>query len=147
VKLFRADGALDGAGGIVFADGSWAGVAAGSHQVVAPWHEYVREAPGGLGLVFFDAGALAKVEGSVAPEAHPIAWTAPLWAAGLPVLYQPDAHAVRADPRPGANRAARAMVANAWVGALSRRPLRPDVLDERAWSQLLARDDVEAIWR
>src|SRR6185503_533839 len=76
VKLFSRDGSLEAAGTTVFADGSWAGIGAGTHEVVAPWHDYVREVAGGLGLVFFDAGALSKIGGAeLAAMDHPVAWT------------------------------------------------------------------------
>ena len=145
-KVLAADGALEGAGGMVFSDGTYAGVAAGSPDVVAPWHEYVREVSAGLGLLFVTAAALDKVgDGAtrllaLAPEAG----TAALWAAGLRVVYQPEAAAVRAVPAPNPRQHG-PVTAAAWGPALSTRPARPDVLDEAAWRRLLAGDDVEPV--
>jgi hypothetical protein len=149
VKLFGPDGSLEAAGATVFADGSWEGISAGSHQVVAPWHEYVREVSGGLGLLFFDAAALAKVgeDPTLASIEHPVAWTAPIWKAGLRVLYQPDATAVRFAGASGSSPAERALVARCWATGLPTRPSRPDVVDDRAWWALVACDDMEASWR
>jgi hypothetical protein len=147
-KLLAADGSIEAAGTIVFVDGSWAGIAEGFHQVGAPWHEYVREVCGGAGLVFLTADALDKLgaEDPGAPPRPPTAWAGALWAAGLRVLYQPDAAAVRAAGAPDTSASANARVAKAWAPALQARPARPDPLDEGAWRALLAGEQVEASW-
>jgi Sulfotransferase family len=148
VKTLAADGSLEAAGTSVFADGSWAGIGAGSHKVVAPWHEYLREACGGTGLLFLAAEAVGELPPR-APEpaaGSPTSWAGSLWAAGLRVLYQPDAAAVRARGELDTTAAASARVAEAWSPALESRPPRPEVLDDAAWHPLLARDEVGAGW-
>ena len=147
-KLLAADGSIEAAGTIVFADGSWAGIAAASHEVVAPWHEYARETCGAAGLLFLTAAALEELgaNDSAFPAGNPTAWAGSLWAAGLPVAYQPDAAAVRATGAPDTSASVAARVAEAWAPALQVRPTRPAVLDEGAWRGLLANEHVEVDW-
>src|SRR5262249_37212347 len=66
VKLLSSDGALEAAGVTVFEDGSYAGVAEGSFEIGAPWHEYVRETSWGPGLMLFNARALLDIDRSAA---------------------------------------------------------------------------------
>jgi hypothetical protein len=149
VKLFAAAGSLEAAGATVFADGSHAPVATGSHDVAAPWHDYVRETCWGPGLMFFGAAAVDKIERQRAlpSDATHAVWSSALWAAGLRVVYQPAATAVRAVPASPTSAAAAAAIAEAWGPALPARPDAPVVLDDRAWRELLARQDVEAGWQ
>jgi Sulfotransferase family len=149
IKTLAADGSLEAAGTAVFADGSWAGIGAGSHKVVGPWHEYLREACGGTGLLFVASDAVDELPpGAPNPDAGTLtSWTASLWAAGLRVLYQPDAAAVRARGDLDTSAAANARVAEGWSPTLEGRPPRPDVLDDAAWHALVARDEVGAGWR
>jgi hypothetical protein len=146
VKLLDARGRLDAAGATVFADGSWAGIAAGLPQH-EPWHEYVREVCGGSGLLYLDAAVVISLDAAlVAHDPHPMVWAAAVWLAGHSVRYQPAAVAVRAvditEPDPLAG-----VVAAAWGPALTFRPTRPESLDIRAWRTLLAREDIEGAWR
>jgi hypothetical protein len=146
--LLGADGSMEAAGTIVFADGSWAGIAAGSHQVAAPWHEYVRGTCGAAGALFLAAASLEELDaaGSRPQSGTPTSWAGTLWAAGLRVLYQPDAAAVRAADPPETSRLREGSVAEAWAPALQSRPTRPEVLDEGAWRSLLTRENVAAAW-
>ncbi len=149
VKLLARDGSIEAAGASVFADGTSAGVAAGLHDLAAPWHDYVREACWGPGLLVMDATLVEKLADAwpgPVPVMH-AAWSARLWAAGFRVLYQPDATAVRAVPAAPVDDEAREVLADAWKPALGSRPERPGVLDERSWRALLAREDVEAAWQ
>jgi hypothetical protein len=149
VKLFAADGSLEAAGATIFADGSRAAVAAGSHDVAAPWHDYVRETCWGPGLMFLGAPAIDKIERQRALPAgatHAV-WSSGLWAAGLRVVYQPAATAVRVVPASPTAAPVAAAIAEAWGPALQSRLDAPVVLDDRAWRELLARQDVEAGWQ
>jgi hypothetical protein len=147
-KLLAADGSIEAAGTAVFADGSWAGVAAGSHEVVASWHEFVRETCGGAGLLFISPAALEKLgtHASTPWAGIPTSWAGDVWAERLRVLYQPGAAAVRATGAPDTSAASTARVAEAWAPALPARPSRPDPLDDAAWQGLLQSDDVGASW-
>jgi hypothetical protein len=147
-KLLAADGSIEAAGTIVFADGSWAGIGAGSHEVAAPWHEYLREACGGAGLIFITAAALGELSAgdSELSGSNPTGWAGALWAAGFRVLYQPDAAAVRAAGAPDKTASAAARVEEAWAPVLASRPNRPGMLDEGAWRTLLTDEEVEIGW-
>jgi hypothetical protein len=149
VKLFAADGSLEAAGATVFADGSHAPVATGSHDVAAPWHDYVRGSCWGPGLMFFSAAAVDKLERQRAlpSGATHAVWSSALWAAGLCVAYQPAATAVRAVPAPPTSAAAAAAIADAWRPAMPSRPDAPDLLDDSAWRELVAREEVGAGWQ
>ena len=148
VKTLAADGSLEAAGTSVFDDGSWAGIGAGSHTVVAPWHEYVRETCGGTGILVLAAGAVGELPaGAPKPAAgSPTSWGASVWEAGLRVVYQPEAAAVRARGEPDRSAAANARVAEAWSPALERRPARPEALDDSAWHALVSHDEVASGW-
>jgi hypothetical protein len=148
VKLFAAGGALEAAGGTVFANGSCTGIAGGSHKVAAPWHDFVRETCWAPGVVFLTAAALEKIgDAAPPPAARHAVWAAELWAAGLRVVYQPEAAAVRALPAAPVGARARSAIRDAWGPALDARPDVPESFMAPAWSELLARDDVEASWR
>lgn len=149
VKMLAADGAIESAGVTVFADGSWAGTAAGSHQVVAPWHEYVRETCGGTGMLLLSAEAIELLDaaGSRPSVGSITTWTASLWDAGQRVLYQPDAVAVRAVGAVDESAAGAARISEAWAPTLETRPARPAALDTAAWRALVAREDAFGVWR
>jgi hypothetical protein len=147
-KLLTPYGSLASTGTVVFADGSWAAIAAGSFEVAAPWHEYVRPTCGGSGLFFLDGATATKLlahDDAVISECQPMELAAALWASGKRVLYQPEAAAVdlRSIPTEGElTEPARA----AWAPALDLRPPRPETFDEETWRSLLAVDDVPACW-
>ncbi|MGN6608331.1 MAG: sulfotransferase [Jatrophihabitans sp.] len=147
VKLLDAQGRIESAGEVVFADGSTAGIAAGAAVLAEPWHEYVRDVCGGRGLLFVGGAALDALGDRIASlEPHPLIWAAAVWRAGLRVRYQPTAAAVRATT--GVDDDALApVVATAWAPALPHRPVRPATFDLTAQRTLLARDDVEGAWR
>ncbi len=139
IKILGANGSLEAAGTTLFADGSYAGVGSGSFDVAAAWHEYVRETCWGPGLMLYRVDAVKEmVQAGLSPSAQPL-WAERVWAAGYRVLYEPAAAAVRAVPSAavGVNGA----VAS-WSSHLRGRPQRPPVLDEMAWRELLAMDDV-----
>jgi hypothetical protein len=140
VKVLDADGLLEGAGVAVFDDGSAEGIGAGSAEVSASWHEYVRPVCAASGLLVARTSAL---HGSVAESESLIGLSGRLRAAGHRVVYQPDAWAVRVHPEAGAPRAP----GESWAEVLSSRPERPENLDSSTWRWLLAHDDVEEGWR
>jgi hypothetical protein len=149
-KLLTAGGAIEAAGTVVFADGSFTGVAEGSHKLLAPWHEFVRDACGGAGITFFtDQGLEALPSSTVSPPGPLTAAAGHVWAAGRRVVYQPDAAVVRTTAAPESGAAAVVRIAEAWEPALRARPPRPVRLTSAAadWRQLLARDEVAASWR
>jgi hypothetical protein len=143
-KVFDATGALAAAGDAVFADGSVAGIGAGSDSGAASWHEYVRP-------VWAASGALA-LRGSLAREISAdggslLAASAAIWATGHPILYQPDAHAVLVTPPDSARAATGGAAADGWDRALPRCPERPLPLDETTWPAVVARHDPEDAWQ
>jgi hypothetical protein len=69
-------------------------------------------------------------------------WAAEVWRAGSRVVYQPEASAVRLEPRRAPEPAP-----EGWDPVLAARPRRPAALDERAWRLLLADEDVAAGWQ
>ena len=140
VKLLDADGLLEGAGFAVFADGSAEGVGAGSAEVAAPWHDFVRPVCAGAGLLVVRAAALRE---SGDGAASLIDLSGRLRAKGRGLLYQPDAWAVRVRPDESPDRTA----GEAWSGILAARPERPDTLDDSVWRWLLVHDAPEEAWR
>jgi hypothetical protein len=148
VKLLAAEGTLEAAGTIVFEDGSEATIGAGSADLAAEWHEYVRDVCGGAGLVFFSAAAVEALPGDAVPPGSLTAATGYVWSAGHRVVYQPDAAAVRITPRPTAAEDARPRLIDAWRPALAQRPSRPDPsTDSSELSRsLLPRDRVADSW-
>ena len=138
-KLLSEDGALEAAGTVVFADGSMEGIGAGLPDIAAPWHEWVRPVCAGAGLV----AARPDIVRTAGDYSLP-ALAAAAWSSGHRVDYQPAACAVRAFP---AQASATTTASEGWDAALAARPGRPHPLDEDAWRELLARDDVEAAWR
>jgi hypothetical protein len=140
VKVLDADGLLESTGTTVFADGSAEGIGAGSIEVAAPWHEYVRPVCAATGLLVARSEALREISGK--PESL-LDLSARLWAAGHRILYQPDAWAVRAL----ATESADPQAPRSWFGVLESRPRRPERLNVASWRWLLAHDDVEGTWR
>jgi hypothetical protein len=141
VRLLDASGALEAAGAVVFDDASWAGVGAGSPHVSAPWHDFVRSTCAAPGMAVLRGELTAIVDcGTSAP-----AWAAAMWQHGHRILYQPEIWAVRAH---GAGIAPRLApeAATTWAPVQDARPARREPLDDRAWYQVLARDDIEACW-
>jgi hypothetical protein len=127
---------------MLFADGSWVGVGAGSFDVAAAWHEYVRDTWWGPGLMLFKVSALKEVLRDVPAGAHRL-WAAKVWSEGYRVMYQPAATAVRAAPSsPVEDDAAH----ETWAALAEGCPERPLRLDESAWRELLAVEDVAGGW-
>jgi hypothetical protein len=139
VKLLDGYGSLEAAGTTLFADGSFAGVGSGSFDVAAPWHEYVRETCWGPGLMVYRVDAVKDVIREHPSSGSHALWAEKVWAAGYRVLYQPGATAVRVTPSPSVDAAAGG---DTWASHRRGRPLRPLVLDETAWRELLALEDV-----
>jgi hypothetical protein len=142
VKLLDENGLLEGAGTTVFADGSVEGIGAGSVDVSARWHEYVRPVCAGSGLLVARVAALRGMENGATSL---VELSGALRAAGHNLVYQPDAWAVRVLPEESAAEADGAR--DAWAPVLSRRPERPEALDNSTWRWLVAHDDVEEGWR
>lgn len=141
VKVLDAEGLLEGAGTTVFADGSAEGIGAGSIEVSAPWHEWVRPVCAATGMLVARSEALREIAeepGSL------LDLSGQLWAAGHRVLYQPDAWAVRTLLDDGS---AEVPVSEVWSEVLGSRPRRPERLNVASWRWLLAHDDVEGSWR
>ena len=149
VKLFAADGSLEAAGTSVFADGSFAGIAGGSTDVAAPWHDYVRPVHAATGVLVARTATLREVDpptNGCSPTSF-VSWCAALWSSGHEVIYQPDAAAVRiGSPVPRSTDEQDALV-KILTPVLGSRSPRPDPLDDRSWRTLVARDDVAAGWR
>lgn len=140
VKLLDSDGLLESAGFTVFADGSAEGIGAGSADVAAPWHDYVRPVCAGAGLLVVRATALRD---SGEGAASLIDLSGRLRAKGRGLVYQPDAWAVRVRPDESSERTA----GEAWSDVLAGRPERPESLDDSVWRWLLVHDDPEEAWR
>jgi hypothetical protein len=138
VKLLGPSGALDGAGAMVFADGSVMGVGDGSFDVDAPWHQYVRETCWGLGLMLFRADAVRDLLCLNPRPGAQASWSEHVWRSGSRVLYQPAAAAVRAVR----DRQHLKEGAEAWSAQLGRRPRRPAQFDRTTWHSLLAAEDL-----
>ena len=136
VKILDAHGSLEAAGTTLFADGSFAGVGSGSYDVAAPWHEYLRGTCWGAGLMVYKVDAVKEVIRERPSAGAQSLWAEKVWTAGYRVVYQPTATAVRVAP------GAPVGVDASWALHLPGRPSRPLVLDEAAWRELLAVDDV-----
>ncbi len=143
-KVVRADGRLEAAGGMVFADRSLGLIAESSPDVRAPWHDYVRPVCWAPGLVAAAAALWVDVEGPVGLSGRPFVreWCAGVWERGGAVVYQPAIVAVRVTGDGG--EASAPLAESAWQRVLDLRPARPDELSDGAWRYLIARDDVEA---
>lgn len=138
-KVIGADGRVESAGGMVFEDGSVAGVAAGSLEVRAPWHEFNRPTAWGGGLV----AATAQRWSSLPRFEHDdlVGWCGEVWSAGCRVVYRSAAVAVRV----GTSATGAVTAAGAWAPHLASRPRRPAELGDGAWRYLLANDDIGAL--
>jgi hypothetical protein len=143
-KLLGADGSLEAAGSMVFADGSVENINASCSEMAAPWHEYVRPVCTTTGLLTARPSALRAA--SIASGSF-VAVAAALWRAGYELSYQPDAWAVRALGAANGDRAGGEVASETWAEALPSRPPRPVLLDVRAWRGLLAREEVGSSWR
>ncbi|MEQ8841477.1 MAG: sulfotransferase [Acidimicrobiales bacterium] len=137
-KVLDDQGRIESAGGMVFADGSVAGIAAGTLDVRAPWHEFSRAVCWGGGLVAA-AGAVWSALPEFSDDDLPM-WCGSAWASGRDVLYQSAAVAVRIESAGVRPR----RVEGPWAQRLAGRPNRPAELGEGAWRFLLANDDVRA---
>lgn len=146
-KVLRADGTLESAGGMVFADRSVGLIGYGSVDVSGPWHDYVRPVCWGSGLLAVDAARLLAVGHRAAGSgrAYLRELAGELWAAGTGVTYHPDLASVRVVPDPG--EPSMPMEASTWQRVLDLRPQRPAELSDGAWRYLLANDDVQACGR
>jgi len=138
-KLIGATGRLEAAGRIVFADGSVAGMGAGRDALFSPWHEYVRPVCAASGLL---AVRGTTAESLRSRSSSLLALSGHLWAQGERLLYQPAACAVSVLDSGDEGTADQSDDGiDAWRKALPARPPRPPQLDERAWREILARDD------
>jgi len=145
-RILDADGRLDGAGGLLFRDGSITGFGRGDANVERPVYQYVRKvdfcANGlfatrrrvwkevqGFDLSRFPDGAYVEVDYGLKLQER-----------GWSVYYQPELLGVHTTPLMRAtgggvdrNRAAAARLSERWEKHLVSRPLRPAVLDEACW--------------
>jgi hypothetical protein len=136
VKLFRADGSLEAAGGAAFADGSVEGIAGGA-AAAAPWHEFVRPVDAAVGLIVLRSAAVRQSAAAEDAGAFDLtSLSARLLSGGWGLRYQPDSAAVRVLARAAAQAAV-------WPRA-DGRPPRPAELGDGAWRRLLAGDQVGA---
>lgn len=144
-KVLRPDGRLESAGGTVFGDRSVGLVGRGSPDVRGPWHDYVRPVCWAPGLLAAATSLWSAVPAPTGPPTSAFGreWSAASWAAGFGVTYHPDLTAVRVAA--SADDGARPLGTTGWQRVLDLRPPRPRDLDDEAWRQLLATDDVEAI--
>lgn len=139
VKVLAADGAIEAAGSMLFADGTWAGIAGGSFDTDAPWHHYARDVCAGSGLTVSRADHLGP---STPPLTH-TEWCAAAWSCGRRVRYQPEAAVVRSrDLGSGTPEGA----LGSWARVAWGRPRRPARLDDTAWRALLAEENITEQW-
>jgi sulfotransferase family protein len=138
-KVIDHHGRIESAGGIVFADGSVAGIAGGTLEVRAPWHEFVRPVCWGGGMAAASTTLLAGL--GISTEEGFANWCGEVWANGNVVLYQPRAVVVRirADHRIAPR------VSGVWDSLGSSRPRRPETMGDGVWRYLLANDDPGAL--
>lgn len=136
-KVLGSDGRIVAAGGFVFADGSAAGIAAGSLDVRAPWHEFVRPVCWGAGMLAVAADHFDAEMWSAAASIADLSGR--LWEAGTPVAYQPDSTVVAVE---GADEDADAT--GYWLDRRTSRPARPGSLGDGAWRYLLANERLSA---
>lgn len=133
-KVIGPDGRLVSAGGTVFADGETSGIAAGSLEVRAPWHEFVRPVCWGRGMVAvagdrWDADRWSASGGSF------VEFCGAAWQAGLGVAYQPRAVVVAID-----DAAPDTPATGYWADRATTRPRRPQSLADGAWRYLIANE-------
>jgi hypothetical protein len=153
MKLLAADGSLEAAGRIVFADGSVKGIGSGNAETAEPWHEYVHPVCAGAGLLAVRREVLreaSKRPGSLLGlpgkrSRSLLALSGAVWKAGCELLYQPDALAVRI-LEPDLQQV-KYTATKEWASVLPDRPERPALLDSRAWQSLLVEDDLKGCWR
>ena len=138
-KVIDDHGRIESAGGVVFSDGSVAGIAEGTLDVRAPWHEFTRPVCWGGGIVAASSAVWKDLPGFDVSNLIP--WCGEAWAAGHSVEYQSGAAVVRVEGRP--DRAT--TVGGAWDTWLRQRPNRPSELGDGAWRYLLANDDVRSL--
>ncbi|MGI9604127.1 MAG: sulfotransferase [Acidimicrobiales bacterium] len=143
-KTIAADGTLESAGGIVFADRSVGLIGHGSAELTAPWHEYTRPVCWASGLVAAPAASWSAVARPthLTGRAFVREWCADAWSNGVGVHYQPRVTAVRVTGDGG--EPAGPLHTSAWQRVLDLRPTRPTDLSDGAWRYVLAHDDVEA---
>ena len=137
-KALDAKGRIEAAGGMVFSDSSVAGTAAGTFDVRAPWHEFVRPTCWGDAMIAVSRSLLATLP--LPTPGNLIDWCGELWAKGATVTYQPAAAVVRTSPHQVASAAGKA-----WSSALTSRPEQPASLSDGAWRYLIANIDAAAL--
>ncbi|MDH4170287.1 MAG: sulfotransferase [Acidimicrobiia bacterium] len=143
-KVIAADASLESAGATVFFDRSVGLIGNGSHDLLAPWHDYTRPVCWGAGLVAAPTSMWRAVEGPshLTGRAFIREWCASVWAQGITVEYQPGITAVRLHGDGGESSGP--LHDTAWQRVLDLRPTRPTDLSDGAWRYVLAHDDVEA---
>ncbi|MEZ5246730.1 MAG: sulfotransferase [Acidimicrobiales bacterium] len=138
-KVLDDHGRIESAGGMVFADGSVAGIAEGTLDVRAPWHEFNRPTCWGGGIVAASSAVWQALPEFDADD--PVAWFGQVWKSGRTVAYRSSATVVRvggASNRPVA-------AGGAWPTWLASRPQRPAELGDGSWRYFLANDDIGSL--
>ncbi|MEZ5167466.1 MAG: hypothetical protein R2695_13600 [Acidimicrobiales bacterium] len=125
----------ESAGGMVFRDGSMAGIGAGTLEVRAPWHDFVRPVNWGRGMVAMSLDTWTGMGRPSAQDPGLVELCGEVWAAGRSVVYQPKALVVRV-----ADVAAGGRVGPSWKPLLGERPQRPEALGDGAWRYLIANE-------
>ncbi len=139
--LLTADGAVEEAGGVLFADGSITGFGQGSPDPRAPVLGYVRDVPYvSAGLLATRRGLLRRLGGvdhRFGERYADIDYCLRVQAAGLRVVYQPQSVAVGPTP-PGvdASNDGRRRFTRRWTAALAALPQRPELFDAATWDRL-----------
>jgi len=138
-KVLDDHGRIESAGGIVFDDGSIAGIANGTLEVRAPWHEFNRPVCWGAGLLA--AGSELWSSLPDLDRSDVVGWSGSVWAAGTVIEYRSGSTALRVGDVPRMTDT----VGADWHRVISRRPRRPAELGDGAWRFLLANDDVRSL--
>ena len=138
-KVLDDHGRIESAGGMVFADGSVVGIAEGTLDVRAPWHEFNRPTCWGGGLVAASAAVWSALP-AFDPD-DPVGWFGRVWESGRSVDYRSGATVVRVGPTPRRPAAS----GGVWDTRLTSRPNRPADLGDGSWRYFLANDDVGAL--
>lgn len=137
-KVLDPHGRVESAGGMIFADSSGAGIAAGTFEVRAPWHEYVRPAAWGAGMLAARSELVADLD--LAAGDGLAEWCLRAWSGGAQVTYRPRAGVVRVE-----GSAPTASMSEEWAPMLAGRPQRPAELSDGAWRYLIANDDPSSL--
>jgi hypothetical protein len=143
-KVIDATGRMESAGGTVFADRSVGLVGHGTHEVSAPWLDFVRPVCWAPGVMALSAELCSEVAqpAHLSGRAFLREWCSNLWAAGHRVVHHPAVATTRVAG--SGTEPATPLSETGWQRVLDLRPNRPDDLGDGAWRYLLGHDDVDA---